>query len=63
MIGKGTLVQWQSNRKPAKGVVKDYYKFKTKDWADKYKYAYLIVKPNQKYVLKLSSDVFLVQEQ
>ena len=57
MIAIGTMVEWKSKQAVIRGVVKDFYKFKSKEWADKYNCAYLIERPNEKYVLKFDTDV------
>ena len=51
------MVEWKSKQAVIRGVVKDFYKFKSKEWADKYNCAYLIERPNEKYVLKFDTDV------
>ena len=57
MIVKGTLAKWQSQQVFASGIVKDCYKFKSKEWADKYGFASLIEQPDKKFVLKLASEI------
>ncbi|MAX70788.1 MAG: hypothetical protein CMC76_06745 [Flavobacteriaceae bacterium] len=57
MIAIGTTVKWGRKESPDVGIVKDYYKFVSKEYALKHQRAILIETLNHKHVLKLESQV------